>query len=652
MLEFEDNIKNFDENIGQFDNYTHEGDSYINETGIPCPNLGFYSAKLFSSGNHSAVVEKAIELKPEAFISLWINFEKISSNKTYIPILKDDIFDVVSIIAYKDDDLVKIGINVSGEMEWLADSEIKMNEWYNLKVHINVSEVELSYRSKECGSWQSLVRESHELNSIEISGLCLGICSSDESLVYVDDYYYHPTEIDAVSYINGAFSIYDKNSLEKKSQMHLNIRPNAIAVHNNFLFLCCLRGINVYDISNPDNPILVDTYREKTEFHGCDIFEKDDKTYLVVSIYTKGTAIFDVTNPFKIRLVKKVAIRSNTDWEKCYTFDVVCKYPYAYSTLTVAWTEMFTDKDRRGVLCLDLSDLNNIKQVLYEIPEDVKSDITTADNQPNSITKYRDKLILNNSVNGMLIFDIDETGVPQYNSCQSVPSNSAINAVSAFSDGSLFAGDTKSGSEDYPDYGIYWFQFVEKESVYISIPQANKWSTCILPFACELPEGLKAYTCSSKSDAKKVFYLGEAISLEAFTPYVLYSENGYTGTLTGEVDASLYPESGKVTVGFLTGAVTEQTTNEGYILQKQNGVVKFYIADPSKTYIIPAGRCWATPPTNSVQSYGFSFESTEVNNITESADNKNENKYNINGVIIKEPQSGTLYLQNGYKLIR
>lgn len=183
----------------------------------------------------------------------------------------------------------------------------------------------------------------------------------------------------------------------------------------------------------------------------------------------------------------------------------------------------------------------------------------------------------------------------------------------------------------------------------LSVSSTNKWSTCILPFASELPEGLKAYTISSKDDDEQVFYLTEATAIDAFTPYVLYSESGYTGTLTGEVGE--YPASGTVTQGYLTGALEKQTTNEGYILQKQSGVVKFYLADPSKTYTIPAGKCWATPPTSTAQSYSFDFP-TAVKGIAEVAENKNESKYNLSGIMIDAPRKGQLYIQNGRKYVK
>ena len=187
----------------------------------------------------------------------------------------------------------------------------------------------------------------------------------------------------------------------------------------------------------------------------------------------------------------------------------------------------------------------------------------------------------------------------------------------------------------------------------ISVSSANKWSTCVLPFATALPEGVKAYTCSTKNDEEQLFYLTEVTALDAFTPYILYSENGYTGTLTGTIDASQYPESGIVTGGYLTGAVEKQTTSEGYILQNKGGVVKFYVADPNLTYTIPAGKCWATPPTSTADSFGFAIKTpTLVGGIGENDSTTTGVCYGVNGVQLTTPADGTLYIQGGKKYVK
>lgn len=183
----------------------------------------------------------------------------------------------------------------------------------------------------------------------------------------------------------------------------------------------------------------------------------------------------------------------------------------------------------------------------------------------------------------------------------------------------------------------------------LSVSSDNKWSTCILPFATSLPKGLKAYTCSSKDDEKGVFYLTVATAIDAFTPYVLYSESGYTGTLTGEVGE--YPASGTVAQGYLTGALEKQTTNEGYILQNKGDGVKFYLMDSGQSYTIPAGKCWATPDASTAQSFSFEFP-TAVNGIVEVAESKNESKYNLSGIRIDAPRKGQLYIQDGKKYVK
>ena len=212
---------------------------------------------------------------------------------------------------------------------------------------------------------------------------------------------------------------------------------------------------------------------------------------------------------------------------------------------------------------------------------------------------------------------------------------------------------TTIGATKYePEDAAYDITIGTTAKASLNVSSANKWSTCILPFAvAELPEGLKAYSCSSKSDEEQVFYLSTAESMSAYTPYVLYSESGYSGTLTGEVNASLYPSSGKVVQGYLTGAIEAQTTHDGYVLQNKGDGVKFYLMDSGQTYTIPAGKCWATPPASTTQSYSFEFP-TAVNGITEVAESKDESKYNLSGIMIDEPKSGQLYIQNGKKYVK
>lgn len=94
--------------------------------------------------------------------------------------------------------------------------------------------------------------------------------------------------------------------------------------------------------------------------------------------------------------------------------------------------------------------------------------------------------------------------------------------------------------------------------VSLLISAENKYSTCVLPFATSLPQGLRAFSVARRE--KTVLYLAEAKSMEAFTPYILYAENGFSGTLSGTVDESLYQET--VQRGVLYGTLIDRNMDD------------------------------------------------------------------------------------------
>lgn len=145
----------------------------------------------------------------------------------------------------------------------------------------------------------------------------------------------------------------------------------------------------------------------------------------------------------------------------------------------------------------------------------------------------------------------------------------------------------------------------------LNVSDAAKWSTCILPFSASIPDGVKAYTCSSNDE--NYIYLTETESFAAYTPYILYAENGYSGTVSGTVEATIPDEakSGVVVSGYLSGAIVPQTATEGYVLQKQDEGVKFYQIGEGDSFTIPAGKCWLKLPDNGkARSFGFMIEGT------------------------------------------
>lgn len=102
---------------------------------------------------------------------------------------------------------------------------------------------------------------------------------------------------------------------------------------------------------------------------------------------------------------------------------------------------------------------------------------------------------------------------------------------------------------------------------------------------------MQAYRYSSYDEASSEMHLSSVDALEAYTPYVLHAEGGYSGTVSGTVDPEQYPEAGYVEDGCLCGAIAEQTVtidDNACVLQNLSAGVQFYkVAEmlPGRMYI-------------------------------------------------------------------
>lgn len=185
-------------------------------------------------------------------------------------------------------------------------------------------------------------------------------------------------------------------------------------------------------------------------------------------------------------------------------------------------------------------------------------------------------------------------------------------------------------------------------SIPFSVNGSNHWSTCILPFTCDIPDGVVAYS-ANEVDGDNLL-LKTADSFEAYKPYVLYSENGYSGTLSGTVDPEQYPVEGFVTDGYLNGAIVPQQITEGFVMQKLDGEVKFYICN-NGTYNIPAGKCWLSALGDDARSIGFKFDNDETAITEINGQSKSNSLFDLTGRRVLNPSKG-IYIENGKKVLK
>ena len=141
--------------------------------------------------------------------------------------------------------------------------------------------------------------------------------------------------------------------------------------------------------------------------------------------------------------------------------------------------------------------------------------------------------------------------------------------------------------------------------------------------------------------------------MEAYQPYILYSQDGFSGTLSGTVDASGYPEGGISRQGHLVGTLvqTELIGTTSYVMQNQGSGVMFHLVGETP-FVVPAGKCYVElPDGDSARAICISGDETGIQE-AEIGELEMENKeiYDLSGRLVQKLQKG-VYIVNGNKVV-
>ncbi len=186
----------------------------------------------------------------------------------------------------------------------------------------------------------------------------------------------------------------------------------------------------------------------------------------------------------------------------------------------------------------------------------------------------------------------------------------------------------------------------------LSVSGSSHYGTCVLPFAVSpLPDGVKAYSAKGLDDTGQLVVLSEVTQLAAYTPYILYSASGYSGSLKGTVDADKYGEV--VSDGLLCGAIAPQKKSAGYVLQDLGEGAKFYAMDGVE-FLIPEGKCWLEMPAAqaSAPQYGIQIGATTAITVSTTSATAHGKIYTLDGKQVKTMQPGGIYVVNGKKVLK
>lgn len=186
----------------------------------------------------------------------------------------------------------------------------------------------------------------------------------------------------------------------------------------------------------------------------------------------------------------------------------------------------------------------------------------------------------------------------------------------------------------------------------LSVSGSSHYGTCVLPFAVSpLPDGVKAYSAKGLDETGQLVVLSEVTQLVAYTPYILYSTSGYSGSLSGTVDANKYGEV--VSDGLLRGAIAPQKRKDGYVLQDLGEGAKFYAMDGVE-FLIPEGKCWLEMPKAqaSAPQYGIQIGATTGITAPTTTSTAHGKIYTLDGKEVKTMQPGGIYVVNGKKVLK
>lgn len=219
------------------------------------------------------------------------------------------------------------------------------------------------------------------------------------------------------------------------------------------------------------------------------------------------------------------------------------------------------------------------------------------------------------------------------------------------------------GSQDNGFYTVNShinFNILEASTVDVTLTISSaKWSTLILPFNAELPEGVKAYTCAGVIDGVLTF--NEDTTIVANTPYLVGGNAGeYDFSGYGLADKDSYTIGESQASGLFTGTYVEYKTEadgKTWVLQKDKntGSAVFLIVGTSVQPKVKANRCYITYEEVSgarMLRLGFGDDDTTgIDNMQFPTDNSRVTIYDTMGRKVTSMKKGNLYIMNGRKVV-
>lgn len=443
---------------GVFTNYSHSETSSITYVdNIDSPGRGMGSCKLSGIGDCYICADKDIT---KGDITLFLKYSGVSD--CYFPILKYDNDNILGLIISEG----KLGIKVNNQ-DYISSNYTLSDNWINIKISINISNVDLFVRTKECqnGAWSKISTANITMNSGNKIGI--GVSSSENIIAYVDDIEYNPTDIEIASYNAGRIVIINKNDMSIVKAYDINIRAHGMIIDGDILYVALNGGMNIYRISSDNNSLtLLYTFRYSdlhysnklwaTEMQNLAVFNVSNKKYVAATCYTHGLTIIDVTDPLSVTQVIRYddILKIWGSGGLYHEWDIYVQYPYIFTTIGASHVVVNQgasipagEKIITGIKIRDISDIMEPIIKLITVPEVINPYPISKDPLPISLVKIGQYLFLGYGDKGIAVFEINDMNtIYKYNLLPNYQSNTTFLSKK---NGYLYIADSAKIFEDY-----------------------------------------------------------------------------------------------------------------------------------------------------------------------------------------------------------
>lgn len=217
-----------------------------------------------------------------------------------------------------------------------------------------------------------------------------------------------PYQNDKADY-EGELVVLDKTNLKVVSEFSLSSKMNDAELSDSILVLSGINRFYLFDVSQPAFPVKLHEHISSVykEYQGCATWKESGRRFVAFTLFTQGIDIWDITDTSSPRFVKNIALSDICTGNKyIHSLDIKYQKPNLYATLAPMPQKYFQNEDVRGVVQINVTDMDSIVSKAYTIPREDYWKPMPGDSHPKSIAIFDNKIYLSAATSGAAVFNM------------------------------------------------------------------------------------------------------------------------------------------------------------------------------------------------------------------------------------------------------